>query len=79
MGFDLCVLSALQGRDWCEFGFGFLVRGIGCLKAVFVAMAEWLQRIPQFEVTPGEEVPYFIDGLLSLRQLPLSWDASKAV
>ncbi|MCZ6712090.1 MAG: hypothetical protein O7B25_17125 [Gammaproteobacteria bacterium] len=44
-----------------------------------VAMAEWLRRMPQFEVTPGEEVPYFIDGLLSLRQLPLSWDASKVV
>jgi len=45
----------------------------------YLAKAEGLRRMPQFEVTPGEEVPYFIDGLLSLRQLPLCWDASKAV
>ena len=44
-----------------------------------VAMQEWLRRIPPFRVTPGERVTYFTDGLLSLRQLPLSWDAAKAI
>lgn len=44
-----------------------------------IAMAEWLRRIPQFEITPGEKTPYFTDGLLSLRKLPLSWDGSKAI
>lgn len=44
-----------------------------------IAMAEWLRRIPQFEITPGEKTPYFTNGLLSLRQLPLSWDGSKAI
>ena len=47
-------------------------------RELSVAMAEWLRRIPQFEVTPGEEVTYFTDGLLSLRNLPLSWDGSEA-
>lgn len=44
-----------------------------------VAMAEWLRRIPQWQITAGEKVPYFSDGLLSMRRLPLSWDGSKAI
>jgi len=44
-----------------------------------VAITEWLRRIPQFEITPGDTAPYFINGLLSLQKLPMSWDASKAI
>lgn len=39
-----------------------------------VALAEWLRRIPQWQITPGDEAVYFTDGMLSPRHLPLSWD-----
>lgn len=43
-----------------------------------VAVKEWVNRIPAFTITPGKEPLYFTDGMLSLRSLPISWDASKA-
>lgn len=42
-----------------------------------VAVREWLQRVPEFSIAPGKEALYFPDGMLALRTLPLSWDASK--
>jgi len=43
-----------------------------------VGVAEWLRRIPEWRIEPGAEPTYFTDGLLSLRNLPLVWDAAKA-
>ncbi len=44
-----------------------------------IGLAEWLRRIPEFGIEPGVTPTYFTDGLLSLRNLPLVWDGSKAI
>ena len=43
-----------------------------------IGLGEWLRRIPEFTIEPGVQPTYFTDGLLSLRNLPLVWDGSKA-
>jgi cytochrome P450 len=42
-----------------------------------IALREWLRRIPEWRIEPGAELTYFTDSLLSLRRLPLVWDADK--
>lgn len=41
-----------------------------------VLLEEWFKRIPEFRVKPGADTAVF-PGLLSIRNLPLVWDASK--
>lgn len=44
-----------------------------------IGLAEFIRRIPEFRIEPGVTPTYFTDGLLSLRNLPLVWDGSKAI
>ncbi|TAL02612.1 MAG: cytochrome P450 [Rhodospirillaceae bacterium] len=41
-------------------------------------LAEWFKRIPEFHVKPGADTTVY-PGLLSIRQLPLMWDATLSV
>lgn len=44
-----------------------------------IAVREWVNRVPEFTITPNDEALYYVGGtMLALRTLPLSWDASKA-
>ena len=43
-----------------------------------ILLEEWFKRIPEFRVKPGADTTVF-PGLLSIRHLPLVWDASRAV
>lgn len=40
-----------------------------------VLLEEWFKRIPEFRVKPGADTTVF-PGLLSIRNLPLTWDTS---
>jgi cytochrome P450 len=40
-------------------------------------LEEWFKRIPEFSVKPGADTTVF-PGLLSIRNLPLVWDAAQA-
>lgn len=42
-----------------------------------ILLEKWFERIPEFSVKPGADTAVF-PGLLSIRNLPLVWDASKA-
>lgn len=42
-----------------------------------ILLEEWLKRIPPFRMKPGADISVF-PGLLSVRNLPLVWDAAKA-
>jgi cytochrome P450 len=42
-----------------------------------VLLQEWFRRIPEFTVKPGADTTVF-PGLMSIRNLPLVWDAAKA-
>ena len=42
-----------------------------------ILLEKWFERIPEFRVKPGADTAVF-PGLLSIRNLPLVWDASKA-
>src|SRR5882757_486091 len=44
-----------------------------------IGLSEWLRRIPEWRIEPGATPTYFTDGVLSLRNLPLVWDGSKAI
>jgi cytochrome P450 len=41
-----------------------------------VLLEEWLKRIPEFRPKPGSDTSVF-PGLMSIRNLPLVWDAAK--
>ena len=60
------------------FGYG-PHRCIGALLArteLKVMLEEWLPRIPEFEITPGEEVKTSSGQVNAVTALPLSWPAS---
>ncbi len=42
-----------------------------------ILLDEWFKRIPEFRVKPGADTTVF-PGLMSIRNLPLVWDAAKA-
>ncbi|RYY42586.1 MAG: cytochrome P450, partial [Sphingomonadales bacterium] len=43
-----------------------------------ILLAEWFRRIPEFRVKPGADT-HVHPGLLSIRNLPIVWDAAKAI
>ena len=60
------------------FGYG-PHRCVGALLArteLKVMLEEWLPRIPEFEITPGEEVKTSSGQVNAVTALPLSWPAS---
>jgi cytochrome P450 len=43
-------------------------------RELWIVLEEWFKRIPEFRVKPGADTTVF-PGLLSIRNLPLVWDA----
>ena len=43
-----------------------------------ILLQEWFRRIPEFRVKPGADTTV-VPGLMSIRNLPLVWDAERAV
>lgn len=43
-------------------------------REIWILLEEWFKRIPEFRVKPGADTTVF-PGLLSIRNLPLVWDA----
>jgi cytochrome P450 len=69
------VDPARQPRDVFSFGKG-IHRCVGANLArleIRTLLEEWLARIPEFEITPGEKPRTLVGQTLATTYLPLSW------